>query len=320
MLLNNKIGILLINLGTPDSPSVPDVRRYLREFLSDPRVIELPSILRRLLLELIILPFRSKKSAEAYKSIWQANGSPLLINSVAIRDQLQALLGDEYKVALGMRYGTPNIVTAITELDRFESEQVIIIPLFPQYASAVSGSALQEAIQVYAKRKVITPFRIISEFFEHPEYIKSLANSIQPYLRTDYDFLLMSYHGLPERQLINPGISCYRTKCLETSNLLAAALKLPEEKWCVSFQSRLGKLPWIKPYTEEILIKLRERGVNNLLVCCPSFVADCLETLEEIGIRAARQWKQLGGSKFELIPCLNSSPDWINVLKAIALH
>lgn len=321
MRLSNKTGILLINLGTPNSPSVADVRRYLREFLYDPRVIELPTILRWLLLNLIILPFRAKKSAEAYKSIWQDGGSPLLVNSLAIQYQLQTLLGDQYKVVLGMRYGTPNIATAIKELQQLESvKSISIVPLFPQYASAVSGSALQKVLQILAKDKVIMPFRIISDFFMRPEYIKALANSVQPYLDQNHDFLLMSYHGLPERQLINPGISCYRTQCLQTSNLLASELKLPDDKWSVSFQSRLGKLPWIKPYTEDVLVELRERGISNLLVCCPSFVADCLETLEEIGIRAKEQWKQLGGSKLELITCLNTHPDWINALKTIALH
>lgn len=320
VLLNSKIGILLINLGTPDTPAVADVRKYLNEFLSDPRVIELPLILRWLLLKVIILPFRSKKSAAAYNAIWQDGGSPLLINSIAMKTQLQILLGSQYKVALGMRYGSPNIASAITELEREGLTQISIVPLFPQYASAVSGSALQEAIQIYAKNKIITPFKIISEFFDHPEYIKSLANSIQPYLHDNHEFLLMSYHGLPEHQLINPGISCYRTKCLQTSNLLATALGLPATKWGASFQSRLGKLPWIKPYTDEVLIELRERGINNLLVCCPSFTVDCLETLEEIGIRAKKQWQQLGGAKLELIPCLNDHPDWINALKIIALH
>jgi ferrochelatase len=318
--LSSKVGVLLINLGTPDSPSITDVRKYLQEFLSDPRVIELPSILRWLLLKLIILPFRSKKSAEAYHAIWQDEGSPLFINSHKIQNNLQMLLGNEYKVVLGMRYGKPNIAQAIDELDREDIQRVAIVPLFPQYASAVSGSALQEVLDVYAKKKVITPFKIICEFFDHPEYIKSLANSVRPYLLDDHEFLLMSYHGLPERQLINPGINCYRTKCLQTSNLLAAALNLPAGQWGVSFQSRLGKLPWIKPYTEEFLLELRARGINNLLVCCPSFVADCLETLEEIGIRAKKQWQQLGGGKFELIPCLNSQPDWISALKTIALH
>jgi ferrochelatase len=318
--LSNKTGILLINLGTPDSPSVSDVRKYLREFLSDPRVIEIPTILRWLLLRLIILPFRSKKSAEAYETIWQSDGSPLFVNSSKIQERLQSLLGNEYKVVLGMRYGTFNIATAIAELEREDIKRVAVVPLFPQYASAVSGSALQEVLDIYAKRKVITPFKIICEFFDHPEYIQSLANSVQPYIQEDHEFLLMSYHGLPERQLINPGISCYRTKCLQTSSLLAKSLNLHEDKWGVSFQSRLGKLPWIRPYTDEFLLELRERGVNNLSVCCPSFVADCLETLEEIGIRAKQQWQELGGKKFELIPCLNSHPDWIRALKTIALH
>ena len=317
---NNRTGILLINLGTPNDPSITSVRKYLREFLSDPRVIELPTLPRWLLLNLVILPFRAKKSAKAYKAIWDANGSPLLINSLAIQQKLQATLGDSYKVVLGMRYGEPSIKNAVRDLQLSAVTNIIVVPLFPQYASAVTGSALQIVLQMVAQQKIITPIKIITEFFKHEAYIQALAVSIAPYIMKQYDFLLMSYHGLPERQMINPGVSCYRTQCLQTSKLLAEHLQLPDNKWDVSFQSRLGKLPWNKPYTDQMLVDLRQRGIKNLLVCCPSFVADCLETLEEIGIRASVEWLKLGGTNLELIPCLNNQQQWIDALKTISLH
>lgn len=318
--MDNHTGILLLNLGTPSDPSIRSVRKYLYEFLSDPRVIELPAAFRWLLLRLVILPFRSHKSAKAYKAIWQHNGSPLLINSLNIQQQLQKTLGNAYKVELGMRYGDYKIEAALQNLKLSGVTDIIVVPLFPQYASAVTGSALQVVLQSFAKDKVIKNAKIVSDFFKHDAYIKALAMSVQPYIAKPYDFLLMSYHGLPERQMINPGINCYRTQCMQTSLLLAEELQLPANKWSVSFQSRLGRLPWIKPYTDEMLVELRQRGINKLLICCPSFVADCLETLEEIGIRAKAQWLQLGGSDFELIPCLNITPQWIEALKVIALQ
>lgn len=318
--MGSRTGILLINLGTPSDPSTRSVRKYLREFLFDPRVIELPAFFRWLLLRLIILPFRSSKSAKAYQAIWMDNGSPLLINSLKIQQQLQETLGDAYHVELGMRYGDKNIKDAIQNLKLADVNNIIVVPLFPQYASAVTGSALQKVLQLIAKDKVIDSMKIVSNFFIHEAYIKALAVSIRPYISKPYDFLLMSYHGLPERQMINPGISCYKSQCLQTSKLLAAQLQIPEDKWDVSFQSRLGRLPWIKPYTDEMLIELRQRGISKLVICCPSFIADCLETLEEIGIRAKEQWLHLGGSDLELIPCLNASPQWIDALKIIALQ
>lgn len=317
MLLHKRTGILLINLGTPAAPTKKAVRKYLSHFLSDPRVIELPAILRFLLLKLVILPFRSKKSAAAYASIWQANGSPLLINSMQIQLELQQALQDDYVVELGMRYGEPSIEQALNKLFAANISNLVVLPLFPQYASSANGSALEQTLKIIAKYKVIVPFKVISDFAEHPAYIKATATLIQPFLETNYDFILMSYHGLPEQQMINPGVSCYRTKCLKTSELIAYNLRLPKDKYAVSFQSRLGRLPWIKPYTDEILIELRNKDIKRLIVVCPSFVADCLETLEEIGIRAKEQWLELGGEDLQLIPCLNAHPAWIQALQCI---
>lgn len=310
-------GILLINLGTPDDPSTSSVRKYLKQFLSDPRVIELPMLLRWLLLRLIILPFRTKKSAHAYASIWNDKGSPLLTHSLALKCSLQNALGAEYYVALGMRYGQPSIEKAISELDAAKITQLIILPLFPQYSSAANGSAIEQTLKIIAKSKVIKPLQIISDFHTNPFYIDALVQSIKPYLAQEFDFLLFSYHGLPERQLINPGVNCYKTKCLQTSDLLINQLNVSQDKCAVSFQSRLGKLPWIKPYTDQMLIDLRDKGIRKLLVACPSFVVDCLETLEEINIRAKQQWLDLGGESLQLIPCLNEQPIWIEALCGI---
>lgn len=318
--MHKRTGILLINLGTPSQASVKAVRAYLKEFLSDPRVIEIPYVLRWLLLRLFILPFRSPKSAAAYSEIWQESGSPLLVNSLQLKKELQLTLGADYQVELGMRYGQPKLQEAFQALQHHEIDNIIVIPLFPQYASAVSGSALQLVFELAAKFKVMSNMRVISNFFKHEAYIDSLAASLKPYLQQPYDYLLMSYHGLPERQMINPGVNCYRTQCMQTSSLLAAKLGLSDNHWSVSFQSRLGKLPWIKPYTDEMLGELRQKGIDKLLVCCPSFVVDCLETLEEVGIRAQQQWLELGGTSLMLIPCLNAAPHWVQALKTIVLH
>lgn len=317
MHLNSLTGVLLINLGTPADPSIKAVRKYLTQFLSDPRVVELPYILRKLLLHVVILPFRSKKSAHAYASIWQQAGSPLLINSLAMCTALQQSLGSDYKVVLGMRYGAPSIQDALNELLQASISRLIILPLFPQYASAANGSALQQTLQFIAARKEILPFTVINDFYKDPGYIQACAANIQPYLKDTDAYVLMSYHGLPERQLINPGENCYKTKCFTTAALIADQLALAQDKWGVSFQSRLGKLPWIKPYTEDMLIELRSKGIDNLLVTCPSFVADCLETLEEIGLRAQQQWLTLGGTKFTFVPSLNANATWIKALQAM---
>jgi ferrochelatase len=317
MRLRELTGILLINLGTPADPSVASVRRYLRQFLFDPRIIELPAILRWMLVNLCILPFRSKKSAEAYEKIWTPQGSPLLTYSRDLQHSLQATLGAKYVVALGMRYGEPNIESALEELTRAAVQKILILPLFPQYSSAANGSALQQALSVIAKQKVILPFEVITEFYDNEHYIRALAESMQPYIAKEHDYILFSYHGLPERQMINPGISCYRTKCLHTSQLIANYLGLTNGKWSASFQSRLGKLPWIKPYTDQVLIDLRKQGVKRILIVCPSFIVDCLETLEEINIRAKQQWLDLGGESLSLIPCLNAQTNWVKALSKI---
>lgn len=314
--MNKRIGVLLINLGTPSAPNVPAIRKYLKQFLSDPRVIELPGFLRWILVNAFILPFRAKNTAHAYSAIWQESGSPLLSNSIQMQIGLQSLLGGDYVVALGMRYGEPSIDEALQKLYAEDVTQIVVLPLFPQYASAVNGSAMEETFKILARKKVILPCTFISAFWNAPEYIAASAAIIKPYISSK-DFLLMSFHGLPEKQLINPGVSCYKTHCINSADSIAKTLGLNTTEYAVSFQSRLGRLPWIKPYTEEMLKDLRTRGIENLVVACPSFVADCLETIEEIGIRSREQWLDLGGRSFQLVPCLNAQPVWIDALQAL---
>lgn len=320
-----KHGLLLINLGTPDSPEVSAVRRYLREFLADKRVITLPWPLRYLLLYAVILPFRPKRSAHAYKAIWTPTGSPLLNNSLSLQKKLSDHLADSCKVALGMRYGHPSIENALNELS--ECEHITILPLYPQYSSAATGSSIEKALTLIAKNDVIPSITVIRDFHDQPGFIDAQADTISPYVAVN-DYILFSYHGVPENHIIKnecktlcvnhcnksssnyPG--CYRAQCLKTTSLLAGKLQLQPGKYGSSFQSRLGRTPWIKPYTDQVLTDLAAQGIKRLAIACPSFVADCLETLEEIGMQAKEQWLQLGGEELTLISCVNDSERWID--------
>ncbi|RUR12257.1 ferrochelatase [Legionella sp. km772] len=326
-----KRGLLLINLGTPDAPKLSAVRKYLNEFLMDNRVIDLPWPLRCLLVKGIIIPFRTKKSAEAYQSIWVKEGSPLLANSQQLCEQLQKSLGDNYKVVLGMRYGKPSLASALAQLK--ECDELLIIPLYPQYSSAATGSALEEVCRLLAKQELIPSVKLINQFFQDSAYVQAQSELIRLH-HPSTNHLLFSYHGIPERQLSKAGCeeicvaecpleknpSCYKAQCYQTSHLLAQHLNLTKHQYTTSFQSRLGKTPWIKPYTDEVLIKLAAQGVKNLTITCPSFVTDCLETLEEIGLRAKEQWHHLGGEQFVLVPAMNSHPLWVKTLKDISLQ
>lgn len=295
-----KTGLLLINLGSPDEPTIPAVRRYLNEFLMDPYVVDIPWIARCILVKGIILRTRPQNSAHAYQKIWSTEGSPLIINSTGLKNNIASQY-PEMRVELGMRYGKPSIATALDQLMQQDIEHLIVLPLFPQYSQAATESAIQcfkKAFKHYTSQPSVT---IIRDFHNDPGFIHSYATIIHDHLVTHpQDFLLMSYHGLPVKQ--DRG---YSTQCYETSRLIAHELHLDSNQFAVSFQSRLGKTPWIKPYTDDMLVQLHQKGITNLAVACPSFVADCLETLEEIGIRAKEQWLQLGGTRFTLIPCPN---------------
>lgn len=329
--LKQPIGVLLVNLGTPDSPSVRDVRRYLRQFLSDPRVISIPQPFRWLLLNFVILPFRPKKSAAAYQSIWMPEGSPLLHYGRELCTAVQDRLGDDFRVELAMRYGSPSIEYGLSALLEHDPSQVIVLPLFPQYATASTGSALAEIARVVEGFEKHPPLTTIGAFPDDPRMCDAMAEVARPILeREKPDHVIFSFHGLPEQQvrdldlsgqhcLVKPDCcdtscsenrSCYRAHCFATARALRASLGLSEEDTSLVFQSRLGRTPWLDPDLVVVLPELAARGIKRPVVLCPSFVADCLETVEEIGIRARDQWKQLGGDDLFLVPCVNADPKW----------
>jgi ferrochelatase len=324
--------VLLLNLGTPDSPSVSDVRRYLREFLSDPRVIDIPALPRWLLLNALILPFRPRTSAKAYQQVWTAEGSPLLVHSRGLADGVAKRLGEGFVVELAMRYGEPSISGAIERLQTAGVGRISVLPLFPQYSSAATGSALSRVFEVLGDEQNVPAVRALPAFYEDPEFIAAFALIARPRLDAFHpDFVLFSYHGLPERQVKasdrsgchcfasedccaaigDANADCYRAQCFATTRALVSALDLDEGTHSISFQSRLGRTPWIRPYTDIVLPELADRGIRRLAVMCPSFVADCLETLEEIAIRANEEWKQAGGDELLLVPSLNADAAWI---------
>ncbi len=325
-------GVLLVNLGTPDAPQAGPVRRYLREFLSDPRVIDIPALARFLLLNLIILPLRPRKSAAAYATIWTDRGSPLLFHSRDLVEKVRAILGPETPVALGMRYGNPSIASAVEELERAGAADITCLPLFPQYSSAANGSAMEEVMRVVKGRWNVPAIRVLGAFYDDPGFLDAFAQVARPQLDAFRpDFVLLSYHGLPERHmtksdttggrhclvassccdtLVEANKYCYRAQCFATTRGLVKRLGLTEGSYETTFQSRLGRTPWIKPYTDEFLPELAKRGVKRIAVLCPAFVADCLETIEEIGERALHDWKALGGEELTLVTSLNSEDVW----------
>ena len=326
-----RTGVLLIQLGTPSSPAVSDVRRYLRQFLADRRVLDMPRLPHWLLLHLVILPFRPRKSAAAYASIWTREGSPLLLHSRGLAEAVAGQLGDGFVVELGMRYGEPSLEEALARLAQADLERLVGLPLFPQHADSSTGSALAHFLELASGTWHGSELSTIGAFYDHPAYLASVAALARAPLREFRpDHLLFSYHGLPERQIRKSDASgsfclssdsccaaigaanrdCYRAQCFATTRSLAAALELETEQHSISFQSRLGRIPWIRPYTDDVLPELASGGIRRLAVICPSFVADCLETLEEIEIRARQQWIEAGGEDFLLIPSLNSEPVW----------
>ncbi len=339
-MITEKTGILLVNLGTPASPTKKAVRQYLKEFLDDARVIDLPWGIRKALLHGFILPFRPAKSAQAYSAIWdKEQGSPLLFHSQAMALALQASLGEDYQVELGMRYGQPSISHAFEKLMDARCTHIIAIPLFPQYSSSANGSAMEKILTLAASKWNVPAITLRQNFYNHPDYIAAQAAVIAPFLTQAIDGVLFSYHSLPQRHIdksqsdcaavcVNhqecPEITsannrCYRAQCYATSHLLTKALNLVPEKIAVAFQSRLGRTVWIGPEIHRVMRTMRTRQMKNILVVCPSFVADCVETLEEIGIRARAEWQKLGGESFTLVPCMNQHPAWIQALKNLVL-
>ncbi len=329
-------GILLINLGSPDWPSVPAVRRYLREFLMDPHVLDVNWLARFCIVHFAVLPSRPKQSAEAYGKIWTPAGSPLVVISRNVQAELQCRLG--IPVELAMRYQNPSIADAMRRLVETGVDELLLIPLFPHFAMSSYGTAVERVKAVAAKLAPQMRVEVQPPYFDHPGYIAALVASAQEYLNHHYDHLLFSFHGLPERHIRKTDptgrhclsvanccetpspaqATCYRAQCFKTVAAFVKQAGVPEEKYSVAFQSRLGRRPWLRPFTDQRLTLLPSRGVRKVRVICPSFVSDCLETLEEIGLRGRETFLQAGGTDFALIPCLNQHPLWLEALAKMA--
>jgi len=330
--------VLLVNLGSPDSPSVADVRRYLREFLMDGRVLDTPWPIRFCVVNFAILPKRPIASAHAYSTIWTAEGSPLVVTSRHVQKALQSRLS--IPVELAMRYQNPSIDSAVTKLAVQDVQEVLLIPLFPHYAMSSFETAVERVKEALAEMLPSAQLHVQPPFFDYPEYIDALVASAKEYLNQSYDHLLFSFHGLPERhmrkadptgchclkapnccEVPSPAhATCYRAQCFKTVKDFVARAGVPGEKYSVAFQSRLGRDPWLKPYTDLEVERFAKAGIKRMLVICPAFVSDCLETLEEIGIRARESFVGAGGDDLTLIPCLNEHPAWLHALQTMVEH
>lgn len=328
-------GVLLVNLGSPDSTAVPDVRRYLREFLMDERVIDTPFLSRFIVVNGFILPFRPRKTAEAYAKIWWPEGSPLIAISKRVQAELQRRV--RVPVGLAMRYQNPSIEVGVRSVLREGVNELLLVPLYPHYAMSSYETVVVKVKEVLARLAPNLALAVLPPFYSEPSYIEALVASAADALQRSYDHLLFSFHGIPERHLrksdptghhclavenccttASPAHqTCYRAQCFRTVDAFVKQANIPKGKYSVAFQSRLGRDPWLKPYTDHELVRFAAEGVPKLLVICPSFVADCLETLEEIGIRGKASFIEAGGRDFEFIPCLNEHPLWLSALETM---
>jgi ferrochelatase len=325
-----KKGVVLMNLGSPDSTEVADVKKYLDQFLMDGRVIDKPWLSRALLVKGIIVPFRAPKSAEAYKTIWTNEGSPLVVLTRQLQEALQRKI--EEPVEIAMRYGNPSPETAFENLVRREPElkEVIALPLYPHYAMSSYETAVEYAKEIHKKKKYLFTLDFIKPFYNNPDYLHALAENMRPFLNQPYDHILFSYHGVPSRHIKKSDVTgchclqvedccnvpspaheyCYRHQVITTTKAVTKRLQILAEKYSISFQSRLGK-GWLEPFTDIRLEQMPGEGIKKLLVVCPAFVSDCLETLEEIAIRGKEIFMKAGGETYEMIPCLNTHPLWV---------
>lgn len=334
-----KKGVLLVNLGTPDSTKTGDVRKYLREFLMDKRVVDIPAVFRWMLVNLIIAPFRAPKSAREYRKLFTERGSPLKYYTEDLTELLIKELPSDYVVTFAMRYQSPSIESGLATLKKANVESIHVIPLFPQYASATTGSVIDKVMEIVQKWQIIPTIHYTGQFLSEELFIETVADHGQKFMdKTDYDHFVFSYHGLPERQIRKGSVDgycqlgkccgklgpknqyCYRAQCFETTRLVAKKLNIPEDKYTVCFQSRLGKDPWIKPYTEDILEELAEKGHKKVLAFSPAFVSDCLETTIEVGEEYKEDFMEAGGEQWDLVDSLNDDPKWVECLKTIVLE
>ncbi|MDT3404184.1 ferrochelatase [Mucilaginibacter terrae] len=330
-----KKGVLLVNLGTPDNPQTPAVRKYLNEFLMDERVIDINAFSRFMLIKGIIVPFRGPKSAKSYQEIWTEEGSPLMIYTVKTTELLKQRLGDEYHVEMAMRYQSPSIESALAKLRAAQVTSIQVIPLFPQYASASTGSVHQKVMEIVSKWQTIPSMSFVNSFYDDDLIIEAYAQNGAKHKPEEYDHILFSFHGLPQRQMIKADETgkhclkvanccdtitganrfCYSAQCHATARLIAERLNIPKEKYTLTFQSRLGRDPWMQPYTSEVIDQLAKKGIKKLLVFCPAFVADCLETIFEVSVEYNEEFKHAGGEHVQLVESLNDSPLWIDALE-----
>ena len=329
-----KQAMILVNLGSPDSTDTKDVKKYLDEFLMDGRVIDFPYLFRALLVKGIILNTSPKKSAEAYKKIWWDEGSPLIVLSKRLQDEVQKHTG--IPVGLGMRYGNPSIEFGVEELIKGnpDLEEVLLVPLYPHYAMSSYETVVEKTKDVLKKKYPKLRLKVKKHFFNEEKYLQILSNSIEPYLQKEYDHILFSYHGIPERHVRKSDVThghclangeccntpspahefCYRHQTFETTKKIVEKLGIPKEKYSTSFQSRLGRDPWLTPFTDKNLEEMPSKGIKKLLIVCPAFVSDCLETIEEIGQEGKEIFMEHGGEEFEMIPCLNDQEDWAKLV------
>lgn len=304
---NNRTGVLLVNLGTPERPVCPGLRDYLSEFLMDPRVIELPALFRTLLVRGIIVNFRSHKSAAAYREVWTENGSPLMFNTQGLVNKTQEVLGEDFYVVMGMRYGKPSIASALKKLHEQGIRKIVVIPLYPQYSGSTNGSTFDALGKALSKQRWVPDIRFVSDYYQNLLYTQAIGNSIkehwQQYGRKQK--LIMSFHGVPKKYITKG--DPYKDQCLQSSQAIADHLELNDDDWMVVFQSRLGAQEWLKPYCDETLKTLPSEGVKSVDIICPGFSADCLETLEEIEGENKEYFIAAGGKEYSYIPCLNDS-------------
>lgn len=328
--------VLLVNLGTPDSPSVSDVRKYLKEFLNDPYVMTMPWLWRKILVNMIIVPFRSPKSAKIYRELWTDEGSPLMIYGLAIQKLLQAQVGDSLDVHLAMRYQNPGMDKVIAEMERKGYDEVTIIPLYPQYASSSTETTIVHSEKLFSKWNKRPQLKFVQDFFDHPKFIDAFVARVNQYEVSSYDHILFSYHSLPKSHLVeykckgescdtchcnqsfdNKNRQCYKGACEQTTHLIADKLGLNENQYSLAYQSRLYK-GWLEPFSDHELIELAKQGKKRLLVVCPSFVADCLETTVEIGIEYTAIFQENGGEELQLVESLNEHSLFIDCLAMLS--
>lgn len=335
--MSNRTGVLLVNLGTPDSQKPEDVKKYLTQFLTDGRVVDIPWLKRQILVRGIIVPKRYQESAQNYSRIWTEEGSPLLVYGQKVKKLLQEALGNDFQVELGMRYQNPSIEKALTSLKM--CPELVVVPLFPQYASATTGSVHQEVMRIVSQWNRIPETKLINSYPTQPEMIKAFCDRAKAFDLPSYDHILFSFHGLPEKQLRKADFHnhclqtenccqtlndknrlCYSAQCHATAQAISTFLNLSADRFKICYQSRLGKDPWVKPYASDIIEGLAEKGAKKLLVFSPAFVCDCLETIDEIANEYLAEFKEYGGETLDLVPGLNDHPMWIEALKSLVLQ